>query len=207
MGAIGFAWREFVVIRRERGKLRRERAWPQFEEVFISGLQSGISVADTFSFANDFDLPELKKPLQKLISTLDGGIPLSKAIEGFRQQVDLAHTDLFVATVSLAHRTGGQNLLQALSHHAASVRFELASRGDIRARQNAILSVSKLGLLAPWVLVAVLSVNEQTRNAFNLPLGQTLLVAGFAVSFIAYRLVVAAGRISSFSRIFGAPIG
>lgn len=192
------------MIRRDNSKLQRERAWPQFEEVFISGLQSGISVADTFSFANDFDLPELKKPIAEMVSNLDRGQPLIKAIERFRQNVDLPHADVFVAIVGLAHRTGGQNLMQALAIHAASVRFELAARGDVRARQNAILSVSKLGLLAPWILVGVLSANEQTRNSFNSTLGQSLLVAGFAISFLAYRLVVAAGRITSFSRVFRA---
>lgn len=198
---------EFRSIRREQSKLKREVAWPQFEEIFISGLQSGISVSDTFSFANDFELPAIKHQLQRMIATIDRGLPLAQALEQFRRDVDLAHGDLFTAIVGMAHRTGGQNLLQTLQEHASSVRFELAARGDIRARQNAILSVAKLGLLAPWVLVAVLSVNEQTRNSFNSTLGQTLLIAGFAVSFIAYRMVVAAGRSSSFSRIFGASNG
>jgi tight adherence protein B len=198
---------EFRSIRREHSKLKREVAWPQFEEVFISGLQSGISVSDTFSFANDFELPAIKHPLHRMISTLDRGLPLAQAIEQFRQDVDLAHCDLFTTIVAMAHRTGGQNLLEALQAHANSVRFELAARGDVRARQNAILSVAKLGLLAPWVLVAVLSVNAQTRNSFNSMPGQTLLIVGFAISFIAYRMVVAAGRSASFSRIFGAKLG
>lgn len=203
LSAFGLVIREFRVIRRDQTKFKREQAWPQFEEVFISGLQSGVSVTDTFSFANDFELPELQKPLHELTSSLDRGMPIAKVLEQFRKQIDLAHADLFVAIVGLAHRTGGQNLLQALQAHASSVRFELAARGDVRARQNAILSVAKLGLLAPWILVAVLSSNEQTRNAFNSALGQTLLVGGFAISFVAYRLVVAAGRLSTFSRIFG----
>ena len=207
MGAAILAIREYRVIRRDHLRVKREQAWPQFEEVFISGLQSGISVTDTFSFANDFELPELQKPLRELTSSLDRGMPFAKVLEQFRKQIDLAQADLFVAIVGLAHRTGGQNLLQALQAHASSVRFEIAARGDVRARQNAILSVAKLGLLAPWVLVAVLSVNEQTRNSFNSALGQTLLVGGFAISFVAYRLVVAAGRLSSFARIFGGSDG
>lgn len=203
IAAVGLVFREINVIRLEHLRLRREQAWPQFEETYISGLQSGISISDTFSFSSDFELPELDVPLKDLVSQLDRGKPLVKALDGFKKQVQLEQSDLFVAIVSLAHRTGGQNLVHALSEHARAVRFELAARGDIRARQNAILGVAKLGLLAPWILVAVLSANEQSRNAFNSLLGQTLLVAGFALSFLAYRMVVAAGRISVFSRIFG----
>lgn len=207
ISAITLGVREFKSIREEHSRIKREQAWPQFEEVFISGLQSGISIGETFFFANDFALPEIGKPLQELVSNLDRGMPLAKVLEQFRNRIDLAHADLFVAIVGLAHRTGGQNLLQALQAHANSVRFELAARGDVRARQNAILSVAKLGLLAPWVLVAVLSVNEQTRNSFSSNLGQSLLVGGFAISFVAYRLVVTAGRLSTFSRIFGGKLG
>jgi tight adherence protein B len=203
ISAIALAVREFRAIGKELNRNKREQAWPQFEEVFISGLQSGISVTDTFSFSTDFDLPELNVSLRELTSSLDRGLPLISGLEQFRKKVDLPQADLFAAIVGLAHRTGGQNLLSALKEHASSVRFELAARGDVRARQNAILSVAKLGLLSPWVLMAVLSVNEQTRNSFNSSLGQTLLVCGFAISFVAYRLVVAAGRLSNFSRIFG----
>jgi tight adherence protein B len=194
--------RELGVIKRERQNLRREQAWPQFEETYISGLQSGISISDTFSFVNDFELPELRGPLKALVQDLDRGKPLVAALSGFQATVKLEQADLFVAIVSLAFRSGGQSLVQALSHHAQVVRIELASRGDIRARRNAILAVAKLGLLAPWILLLVLSASEQTRKAFMAIEGQFLLFAGFGVSFIAYRLVVAAGRASSFKRIF-----
>lgn len=201
--AIALLIHEVVVIRNDRAILKRAEAWPQFEETYISGLQSGISITETFSFAADFDLPILGTYLSALVNDLDRGLSLNASLGKFKHVVALEHCDLFVEFVSLAHRTGGQNLLEALSAHAVAVRFELAAQGDIRARQNAILSVAKLGLLAPWVLVAVLSINEQTRNSFGTYLGQTMLLAGFAISFLAYRLVVRAGRFAKFPRILG----
>lgn len=194
---------EFRAISNERSIARRAAAWPQFEEAYISGLQSGISISETFSFTNDFQLPVLGDYLAELESDLDRGVPMNSALEKFRKSVDLNHCDLFVEFVSLASRTGGQNLLEALKVHAQAVRFELATKGDIHSRQNAILSVAKLGLLAPWVLVAVLSANEQTRSSFSTEFGQTVLLVGFAVSFLAYRLVVRAGNLEEFPRIFG----
>lgn len=194
--------REIRVIKRERSNLRRELAWPQFEETYISGLQSGISISDTFSFVADFDLPELRESLKRLVQDLDRGKPLVEALAKFQTEVRLEQADLFIAIVSLAFRAGGQNLVQALSDHAQAVRFDLAARGDIKARQNAILTVAKLGLLSPWILLVVLSASEQTRKAFITAEGQLLLVAGFGVSFIAYRMVVAAGRSAAFKRVF-----
>jgi tight adherence protein B len=193
---------EIRKIRNDRRQILRENAWPQFEETYISALQSGISISDAFSFANDFELPELGAPVRSIVNELDRGLPLAKALEGFQKNLNLIYTDLFVAIVAIAHKSGSQNLIPALTEHASAVRFELASLGDVRARQNAILAVAKLGLLAPWVLVAVLSVNEQTRKAFGTLPGNLILIAGFVVSLIAYRLIVSAGRITKFKRIF-----
>ena len=205
--AIFLLIREVLVIRNDRAISRKADAWPQFEEAYISGLQSGMSISETFSFANDFHLPILSRYLAELVNDLDRGISFGAALGKFKERVSLEYCDLFVEFVTLAHRTGGQNLLDALTVHAQAVRFELAAKGDIRARQSAILSVAKLGLLAPWILVAVLCVNEQTRNSFGSLLGQGFLLAGFAISLLAYRLVVGAGRITDFPRIFGTKHG
>lgn len=203
LAAFGLFLREIKVIRKSKVQLARENAWPQFQETYISALQSGISIPDAFSFVKDFELPEFAELVSDLVADLDCGSSFHNAVEKFRDRVALGSADLFIAIVSLAHKSGSQNLVQALSDHSTAVRFELAADGDIRARQNAILSVAKLGLLAPWILVAVLSVNEQTRNAFNSWLGSLLLIGGFAVSLLAYRLVVAAGLRLQFRRIFG----
>lgn len=202
--ALTLVFFEFRFILREAKTRALEGAWPQFEETYLSALQSGISISDSFSFANDFELPQLSKYLRGLVTNVDRGVPLATAIVRFREQVALPQADLFTRIVVLAHQTGGQNLVQSLTEHVNGVRGELAALGDVRARQSAILSVAKLGLLAPWILVAVLSFNEQTRLAFNTVSGNLVLIAGFAVSFLAYRLVVSAGRLPTFSRFLGA---
>lgn len=195
---------EVRAIRREQLATAKLAAWPQFDDTYISALQSGISIADAFSFANDFELPLIGGDLKLLVGDLDRGVPLVRAVESFRQRIALSQGDLFAAIVVLAQQTGGQNLVQALTDQVAAVRAELAANGDVRARQSAILGVAKLGLLAPWILVGVLSVNEQTRLAFNSVAGNLILMAGFGISFLAYRLIIAAGRLPGFKRFLGA---
>jgi tight adherence protein B len=201
--ASGLFLREIYTIRKFQLERTRDESWPQFEEAYISALQSGISISDSFSFVAEFETPGLRNELSELVSNLDRGENLEQALKKFRAKVALASAELFVAIVSLANHSGGNSLVSALTQHVEAVRFELTARGDVRARQGAILSVAKLGLLSPWVLVAVLSVNPQTREAFNSVAGQVLLLGGFAISFVAYRLVVAAGKLPKFKRIFG----
>lgn len=194
---------EIRLVKRRRIEKARQSVWPQFEEIFISALESGIPIADSFSYAQEFGLTALKNPIDGIVSQLDRGIALEPALRSFGKLLNIRFADLFVEIVSLAHRTGGQNLIPSLSEHAESVRFELSAAGAVESRIGAVIAVGKLGLLAPWVLLALLSVNEQNRESFNNLSGGFLLLGGFAISLLAFRLVVKAGAATENPRVFG----
>lgn len=201
--AVGLLLREIRQITADRYHQRLLEVWPQFEETYISALQSGMSVNDAFSFTSDFNIPIVSKKLNTLIGQLDSGLRLDQALSNFGHSLGLGCSDMFVAILRVANQFGGSGLIEALQEHVAGVRFELGARNDVQARQNAILYVAKLGLLAPWVLLAVLCINADTRTSFETLFGNLILLAGFAISLLAYRLVVAAGRKKDFARVYG----
>ena len=194
---------EIQSVKRRRLEKARQAAWPQFEEIFISALESGISISDSFSYAQEFGLAALQNPMDEIVSKLDRGTPLEQALRDFGRSLNIRFADLFVEIVSLAHRTGGQNLIPSLSEHVESVRFDLSAAGSVESRTSAVIVVGKLGLLAPWVLLLVLCVNERNRASFDSPPGGLLLLGGFAISLLAFRLVVQAGKMKANPRVFG----
>ena len=202
LGSLVILFFDLRKTRRVRRRKKRESAWPQFEELYISALQSGISSADAFSHAADFGQVEFQKELSQLVSDLDRGMRLEAALRTFGRSLELTYSDLFIEIVVLAHETGGQNLIQALQEHADSVREDEAAKGSSLARTSAILNVAKLGLLAPWVLLAVLSGNQVNRDAYSTVEGQLLLIGGFALSILAFRLVARAGELPKLPRVF-----
>ena len=193
---------EFRRVRQRRLRRAREAAWPQFEEVVISALESGIPVAETFSYAQEFAIPEFRDPLNELVAQIDRGVPLAAALTNFAQTLDIGFADLFVEVVELSNQFGAQNLVSSLREHVESVRYELAAAGDVEARNGAVLTVAKLGLLAPWVLVGLLSFNASNRLAFETSSGGLLLLGGFAISLLAFRLVTLAGTLPPLPRVF-----
>lgn len=201
-GAGAFLYLETKDIRVRQKFKQLQASWPQFEELYISALQSGISIADAFSYAQEFEIPNLAAPLKKLLSELDRGIALQQALMTFKRELNIGFADLFIEIVSISHQTGSQNLIAALQDHVESVRFELTALGNSTARNGAILTVAKLGLLAPWVLFGVLCVNEKNRLAYSSVGGGLLLLGGFSVSLLAYRLVVMAGKLQPLPRVF-----
>jgi tight adherence protein B len=194
---------EFKAVRLRRNQQRIASAWPKFEELYISALESGVSIPEAFRFSQDFGLEDLKPAIDDLVAQLDRGERVQASLRTFGQTLKLGFADLFVEIVDLAHRTGSQNLISALQEHALEVRQEVSTSGEVAARTSAILTVAKLGLLAPWVLLAVLCFNERNRESFSTSSGGFLLVGGFAISFIAFRLVVLAGQTKPVPRVFG----
>jgi tight adherence protein B len=194
---------EVRAVAAKRKVVKQSELWPQFEELYISALQSGISITDAFSYAEEFGLGELQKPISLLVKKIDSGVRLPDAIISFGAELRFGAADLFVEIVRLAHHTGGQNLIQSLQDHVREVRFELEANRSSAARNGAILTVAKLGLLAPWVLLGVLCTNEQNRLVFGTDSGGLLLLGGFSLSLLAFRLVVKAGQQRSLPRIFG----
>jgi tight adherence protein B len=185
---------EFRSIGRNRSSKNVRNSLPGFVELYCSAIQSGISIEDAFAYMSVFKIEGLGSHLRKLEADLARGSAFDQALNGFRDSLATSESDRFVAILKLAHQTGGQNLISNLQALASELRLSNTSEGAINARLGAIQVVAKLGLLAPWVLVALLSINEQSRNAYLSDAGGLLLLVGFLVSVVAYRLVLLAGR-------------
>jgi tight adherence protein B len=185
---------EFRSIRRGRDLKRVKAAMPGFVELYCSAIQSGVSMEDAFAYISEFKTEGLDEELRRVDQELARGKGFIQVMDDLRNTLACAEADRFVGVLKLAHFTGGQSLVANLQSLAAELRQSNASEGAIEARLGAILVVAKLGLFAPWVLVGVLSVNEQSRVAYLSDAGGILLLAGFVVSVVAYRLVMLAGK-------------
>lgn len=149
---------------------------------------------DAFAYISEFKTEGLDEELRRVDQELARGKGFIQVMDDLRNTLACAEADRFVGVLKLAHFTGGQSLVANLQSLAAELRQSNASEGAIEARLGAILVVAKLGLFAPWVLVGVLSANEQSRVAYLSDAGGILLLAGFVVSVVAYRLVMLAGK-------------
>lgn len=201
LGAVTLVYFDVRSIRANAKRIAALNAWPAFVEFYVSALQSGISVSDAFSFVDEFKLKGLEQPLGQLEKDLNGANSLEGALRKFKKTLAHNHSDAFCEIIILGSNSGSGNLIHTLQEHAKLVRANLMAMGAATARNSAIISVAKLGLLAPWILVGVLSVNQQNRTAFASDAGSLLLFLGFAVSVIAYRLILLAAKPVSAARV------
>jgi tight adherence protein B len=70
------------------------------------------------------------------------------------------------------------------------------------ARQSWIRNAARLGVAAPWLLLVVLASRRETLVAYDSAAGAALIVVGAVITVVAYRAMIALGRLPEERRWF-----
>jgi tight adherence protein B len=89
-----------------------------------------------------------------------------------------------------------------LRAQASSIRAELNVVGQLESKQGWVVGTAKMAVVAPWIIVALLSVRPENAAIYNSTNGATILLVGFLVSIFAYRLVHVIGALPAAPRVF-----
>ncbi len=127
---------------------------------------------------------------------------VSPALDALKGRLADPVADRIVETLRMAREVGGAELPTVLRGLAASLRAELAVRAEAEARQSWVVGAARLGVGAPWVVLLLLGSRPEAASAYNSPLGLLVLGVGFVVTVVAYRLMIAVGRLPEEQRWF-----
>ena len=126
----------------------------------------------------------------------------SLCLDGLKQRLADPIADRILETLRMAREVGGSELTGVLHSLGSSLRQEAAIRDEVEARQSWVINAAKLGVAAPWVILVLLSTRPEAAAAYNTTAGVTVIVAGFLVSLVAYRAMLAMGRLPQERRWF-----
>ncbi len=191
-----------------RGRARRLRRmrralWPDVCDLLIASVRSGMSLPDAVSA-----LPETgPAPLRPAFTAFAGDVAASGHFESsaLRLKARLADpvADRIVETLRMARQVGGTELTAVLRALSASVRADTNLRAEVESRQSWIRGAAVLGVVAPWVVLVLLSTRPEGAAAYTSPQGVAVILVGAAVSFVAYRVMLGVGRLPEPRRWFG----
>ena len=184
-------------LRGRRTQLIRSRRglWSDVCDHLISAVRAGMSLPD--AVANlAVSAPPLLRPA---FATFARDMAASGHFDSsaLRLKALLADpiADRIVETLRMARHVGGTELPGVLRALSAAVRADAALRAEVEARQSWIRGAALLGVVAPWVILALLSLRPEGARAYASPEGIALVVAGGLVSLLAYRLMLGLGRL------------
>jgi tight adherence protein B len=189
------------------GRARRRRrllrgAWPDLVDHLVAGLRSGQSLAEAVTSLADVGPAEIRGAFREFGRLVHATGTVGGALDDLKNRLSDPVADRIVETLRMSREVGGTELPSILRALAAALRQEAAVRSEVEARQTWVVNAARLGVAAPWIVLLMLASRGEAAAAYNSPSGVTLLVVGFGVTLIAYRLMIALGRLPEERRWF-----
>lgn len=194
-----------VLAVRWRAK-RRERAqarvWPDVVDHLVSAVRSGLALPDAVAQLERAG-PEVTRPAFAAFAADHRATgSFAYALDRLKDRLADPVADRILETLRMAREVGGTEVTTVLRELAAYLRADLATRGELEARQSWVVSAARLGVAAPWIVLLILSTRPEAAQAYNAPGGLLLIAGGAVVTFIAYRVMLRIGALPVEARWF-----
>lgn len=177
-------------------------AWPDLVDHLVSGIRAGVPLAEAVGALAEIGPAETRVAFRTFERRALGSGNLASALDGLKSDLADPVADRIVETLKMAREVGGSELPAVLRALASSLRADAAVRSEVEARQSWVRGAARLGVVAPWVVLIMLASRPEAAAAYNTPAGLVLLVVGLVVTVVAYRIMIALGRLPDERRWF-----
>ncbi|CAB4745968.1 MAG: type II secretion system protein F [Actinobacteria bacterium] len=177
-------------------------AWPEVIDHLMSGIQSGLSLTESLAGLATRG-PEILRPafLDFRTSLYRHG-DLGEAIQELKALFHHHGSDQIFEALLISKALGGSELLSILRTLGDFLRQDLALRREIEVKHGWIKNSAHMSAIAPWILLLLLSTQPSTAAAFSTPTGGAILLAGLAMTAIAYLWMNHLGHLPQTPRVF-----
>jgi len=188
-------------------KIERERVelaalWPEILDHIISGLRSGLSLAETLAGLSQRGPTQTRSTFQACELVLRESGDFEKVFKVIKERFHDALADQVCEVLNFARGTGSRDTTITLRTLGDFIRSDVALRAEIRSKHGWIKNSALIAAAAPWILLLILSTQSNTIRAFSTSSGVMVLLIGVVMSFGAYLWMGRAGRLPEVPRIF-----
>jgi len=180
---------------RNRRRQRARALWPDVIDSIRVALRSGSTLADAVTAAATIVPREWRTAWTELESNLRRGSDVDSAMRRLQRALADPIADRVVESIVVAREYGGTALPAVLAELGRSVRRESAMRHEVQSRQSWVRHAATLGVVSPWIVLALLSSKPDNREAYSTIAGTLLIVVSAGVTAVAYFVMRALGSI------------
>lgn len=194
-----------LLVLRARAAARRRAlraVWPDVVDHLLSGVRAGLSLPQAIAALADSAPDAVRGAFREFRRDYQRTAHFTESLDTLKTALADPVSDRIVETLRMAREVGGTELptvLRSLSHY---LRADAAVRAEVDARQSWVRTAARLGVVAPWIVLLMLSTRPEAVAAYNSPGGAALVVGGLAATLVAYRLMIALGRLPEEGRWF-----
>ncbi|TFB57372.1 type II secretion system protein F [Cryobacterium sp. TMT1-62] len=199
----GLSLPTLMVVWRVRARRRANRAvWPDVVDHLVSAVRSGLALPDSVGSLAGAGPLSTRPAFAEFAREYQATGNFGSAVDGLKVSLGDPVADRILETLRMAREVGGSDLTVVLRSLAAWLRQDAAIRSEVEARQSWIVNAARLGVAAPWIVLLLLASRPEAAVAYNTSAGVVVIVGGLGVSVVAYRLMVALGRLPEERRWF-----
>jgi tight adherence protein B len=193
-----------VIIRRrvEKERALLQNLWPEILDHVISGLQSGLSLAETLVGLATRGPVKSRSIFLLFSENLRGGTDFGQALNELKQAFNDGTADQVCEVLEFARVSGSRDTSLTLRTLSNFIRRDLALRAEISAKHSWVKNSAALAAVAPWILLLLLATQENTLRAYTSGGGLTILIIGALLTVVAYFWMEKVGKLRETPRIF-----
>ncbi|MEO6942647.1 MAG: type II secretion system F family protein, partial [Terrimesophilobacter sp.] len=176
--------------------------WPDVVDHIVSAARSGIALPDGVAALAHTGPMVTRAAFATFEADYAASGNFSRCLDRLKDELADPIADRILETLRMSREVGGSELPSVLRALAAHLRLESAIRGEVEARQSWVMNAARLGSVAPWIILALLSTRPEAAAAYNSPTGVVVIIAGLVATLVAYRAMVALARLPDERRWF-----
>lgn len=191
-----------VAARAARRRAANRAVWPDVVDHLVASVRAGMSLPDSVAGLAELGPGPTRDAFAEFEADYRRNGNFSLCIDRLKVALADPTADRILETLRMAREVGGSDVTAVLRGLAGYLREDAALRAEVIARQSWIRNAARLGVAAPWLLLLVLASRNETLVAYDSAGGTMLILVGVAVTFVAYRAMIALGRLPEERRWF-----
>jgi tight adherence protein B len=183
----------FASARKTAAHRQLRNQWPDVVDALISAIRSGANIPDAVMSLAAFSSTSISTPVARFAQDYRSTGNFLLAATDLKARWANPNGDRIIETLQLGRELGGTEITTVLGALGSHLRAESALRQEVEARQGWIRLAARIGVMAPWIVLVLLSSRPEAAQAYNSATGMVIIALGFVVSIVAYKIMSAVG--------------
>lgn len=203
VAGVGASYLPIAVLRGRVVRVAEERAaaWPEAVDHLASAVRAGLSLPEAVAGLGERGPEPLRAPFAAFARDYQASGRFSDCLDVLKTRLADPVGDRVVEALRVARDVGGGDLGRMLRTLSTFLRDDLRTRGELVSRQAWTINGARLAVSAPWLVLALMSLQRDTIARFGSGAGLMLLVSGLVVCVVAYQLMLRVGRLPREPRV------
>ena len=203
LAAIAVGAIPYVVLRRRASaRVKSLRGcWPDAVDVLSSAVRAGLSLPEAVADLGVRGPEPLRPAFARFATEYRATGSFALALDVLQDSMRDPVADRVVIALGIAREVGGSDLGRVLGTLSEFLREDARTRGEIEARQSWTVNGARIAVAAPWITLALLCTRPEALAAYSTGLGAAILVGAAVLSVVAYRVMIAIGRLPDEPRV------